>query len=104
MNITTASNRGDSIAPYANVFLRQGTDTLLVALRNMSRYVPLAGWSIISRFKLSILILTFLFCLGSLMRDLDLEDRRMAPIIAPRYSKELHLISDLEHRQCTVVH
>jgi len=82
MNIT-ASNRGDSIAPYANAFLRQGTDNLLIALRGMSRYIPLAD---------------------SLMRDLDAEDRRMAPIIAPRYSKELHVISDLEHRHCAVVH
>jgi hypothetical protein len=87
MNITSgASNRGDSIVPYANAFLRQGVDTLLNALRSMSRYVPLAG---------------------SLVRDLEVEERRMTPIIsvaAPRYSKELHVISDLEHRQCAVVH
>ena len=40
------------------------------------------------------------------MRDLDLEGRRMAPIITttPRYSKELHVISDLEHQHCAVVH
>ena len=36
--------------------------------------------------------------------DLDLEGRRMAPInITPRYSKELHVISDLDYRQCAVV-
>jgi len=80
MNIAATSN---SMAPYANVFLRQGIDNLLMALSNMNRYIPLAG---------------------SLTRDLDLENRRMAPIITPRYSKELHLISDLEHRHCAVVH
>ena len=45
------------------------------------------------------------------MRELDLENRKMAPPIAsstPRYSKELHVISsDLEQQQqlrhCAVV-
>lgn len=31
------------MVPYTNSFLRQGIDNLLIALRNMSRYVPLAG-------------------------------------------------------------
>jgi hypothetical protein len=90
------------MVPYANAFLRQGADNLLIALRSMSRYVPLAGQFINFRFwfQCFMLVLT-----GSLMRDLDLEGRRMAPIITtPRYSKELHVISDLEHHHCTTVH
>ena len=43
MNITTTYDRGESMAPYANAFTRQGGDNLLIALRSMSRYVPLAG-------------------------------------------------------------
>lgn len=31
------------MVPYANAFLRQAADNLLIALRSMSRYVPLAG-------------------------------------------------------------
>ena len=42
MNITTTNDR-DSMVPYANVFLRQAADNLVIALRSMSRYVPLAG-------------------------------------------------------------
>ena len=42
VNIAT-SNRGASVASYASTFLRQGIDNLLMALRNMSRFVPLAG-------------------------------------------------------------
>ena len=40
VNMTTR----DSMASYAIAFLRQGTDNLLVALRSMSRYIPLAGY------------------------------------------------------------
>jgi len=40
---------------------------------------------------------------GSLIRDLDLEGRRMAST-TPRYSKELHVTSGIEHRHYTVVH
>ena len=43
MNVTTTSDRGDTMVPYANAFLRQGVDNLLIALRSISRYVPLAG-------------------------------------------------------------
>ena len=43
MDITTTGDRDDSMAPYANAFLRQGADNLMIALRSMSRYVPLAG-------------------------------------------------------------
>ena len=90
------------MVPYANAFLRQGSDNLLIALRSMSRYVPLAGKFISVRFYSQRFTLSLA---GSLMRDLDLEGRRMAPIItAPRYSKELHVISDLEHHHCAVVH
>ncbi|KAF8811995.1 hypothetical protein BYT27DRAFT_7335959 [Phlegmacium glaucopus] len=85
MNINAIGNRGDSMPSYTNAFLRRGTDILLNALKNMSPYVPVAG---------------------SLIQDLDLEDWRMAPIITTtaRYSKELHVISDSEHRHYTTVH
>ena len=104
VNIATSSV-GDSMASYTNLFLRQGTDHLMIALRSMSRYVPLAGKAYIFFKKSFNVIDSNKNTTDSLIRDLDLESRRMAPIFTtPRYSKELHVISDLEHRHnCAVV-
>ena len=44
----------DSMASYAIAFLRQGTDNLLIALRSMSRYIPLAGYFFINIFDVFI--------------------------------------------------
>ena len=92
MNPASASNREDSMACYANVFLQQGVDNLLIALKGMSQHVHLAG----SFFPFRFPTMFHVFIAGSLLRDLDLESRKMAPLVTPRYSKELHLISDLE--------
>ena len=78
------------MAAYAKRLSPPGYQNLLIALRSMGRYMNLHPSS---RLVISIPAVSLFILTGSLMRDLDLlEGRRMAPIIAPRYSKELHVI------------